>query len=108
MMTRNDEKYQGPQARYRSVPLRQVALKVDGDPLRRMREIVRSAICPEHGVKTSDFQGVNERGWLFRCSRRAEEQPRLLESDEPLPIAKHLFTVPPPADADEKVGSRDG
>lgn len=28
----------------------------------------RSAACPKHGDKTTEYVGVNEHGWIFSCS----------------------------------------
>ena len=55
-------------------------------------ETVRTATCWEHEKQTTNFQGVNAHGWLFRC-------PGLNESDVAgtkfRPTPWHYFVATP-------------
>lgn len=39
----------------------------DGKKVHVGEETIRSAFCPNHERTTSNFEGVNSNGWLFRC-----------------------------------------
>ena len=33
-------------------------------------ETIREGVCEQHGGASTQFQGVNEHGWIFSCSGR--------------------------------------
>jgi hypothetical protein len=69
-------------------------------------EVIRTGICPEHGVHTGDFCGANEHGWVFKCtgvpfdpgaSWFPDIKPRALrKGDRKSKPVGHLFVNPEP------------
>lgn len=55
-----------PQARERVRDI--TGLDAGGHVVTKGKEAIRTAYCQEHSRPTTNFLGVNEHGWIFRCS----------------------------------------
>jgi hypothetical protein len=59
--------------------------------LTRGQEVVRTAVCRKHDVKSFDFEGVMATGWLFLCPGPPPDKRKKPEVPE-----RHRFVVDPP------------
>jgi len=59
----------------------------------RKGKIERYAYCPKHGRKTSNYQGVDGKGMLFRCPESKEHLSHLFYANVPSGLPKTVDEI---------------
>ena len=59
----------------------------------RQGKLIRYAYCPTHDEKSSLYQGVDGKGWLFRCKEKPDHMSHLFYATPPKNVPKSADEV---------------